>query len=311
MPVQAIFSSHTPLMDFHDPDPGVRDAVERCFAELRGAVAAFNPERVIVMGPDHFNGFFYRVMPSFCVGAAATSVGDWATPSGALNVDVSLAERCVSSMHRGGVDVAISYDMDVDHGISQIINQLFEWQQMPTVLPVFINCAAPPRPPIARVVRFGQRLGEFVDELGGRTLMIASGGLSHDPPLPQLADASPPVRDRLVQGGTLNPEARQARQQRVLDDAANQAQGISDRLPLNPEWDQKFLQRLASFDFADIGEMTDETITREGGCGGHEIRSWIAVAAASQAAGVAKLEQLYYRAIPQWVAGFGIMRSEA
>ena len=27
--------------------------------------------------PDHYNGFFYRLMPPFCIGYAAESIGDY------------------------------------------------------------------------------------------------------------------------------------------------------------------------------------------------------------------------------------------
>ena len=31
----------------------------------------FTPDLVVVFGPDHFNGFFYELMPAFCIGTAA------------------------------------------------------------------------------------------------------------------------------------------------------------------------------------------------------------------------------------------------
>jgi 2,3-dihydroxyphenylpropionate 1,2-dioxygenase len=138
-------------------------------------------------------------------------------------------------------------------------------------------------------------------------LVIGSGGLSHDPPIPTLAGADGPVRERLVNGGVLSAEARAARQERVLADARLQQAGTSKRTQLNPAWDQEFLARIAAFDFAAIATMDDRGITRDGGCGGHEIRSWIAACAAAQAGGPCTSEVLYYHAIPAWIAGFGVM----
>lgn len=307
MAVAVLCASHTPLKDYAAVAPAVEQEVAAGLAELRARVAAFAPDRVVVVGPDHFNGFFYRLMPAFCLGAAATSVGDWNTPAGALPCDAALAEAGTVALHAAGIDSALSYDMDVDHGVTQILAQLFDWQLLPTVLPVFVNCAAPPRPPLQRVISFGTALGEWAASLHGHTLLIASGGLSHDPPIPTLTEAPPPVRERLVSGGRLDADARAARQQRVLDDAAAQVEGASPRTPLNPAWDEAFLQRLAARDFDAVATMDDVAITRDGGCGGHEIRTWLAVAAAANAAGLAPLERLYYRAIPQWVAGYGLM----
>lgn len=307
MTVAALFASHTPLMDYHAPAPEVAQEVADCLAATRAWVADYQPDLVIACGPDHYNGFFYRLMPSFCIGTAAESVGDWNTPAGPLPVNAALAERCVAHVHGAGVDTAISYHMEVDHGVTQLMKQMFEWSTMPSLIPVFVNCAAPPRPPLARVVAFGRAIGAFAASLDCRVLLTASGGISHDPPIPTLAGAPDAVRERLIMGGTLSAEARAARQARVLTDAARQVSGESDRTPLNPAWDRAFLDHLRDDDERAILAMDDDSITREGGCGGHEIRAWIAMAAAARAAGVGDFSLKYYRAIAPWVAGYAVM----
>ena len=311
MTVAALFASHTPLMDFRAPEPEVAREVAACLAATRAWVANYQPELVICCGPDHYNGFFYRLMPSFCIGTAAQSVGDWNTPAGPLPVAAARAAACVESMHRAGIDVAISHRMDVDHGVTQLLHQMFDWATMPNIIPVFVNCAAAPRPPLARVFALGRALGEFAARLECRVLLTASGGISHDPPIPTLAGAPEAVRERLIAGGTLSAQARAVRQQRVLSDAGRQVMGESDRTPLNPAWDQAFLAMLRADDEAGILAMDDDGITRDGGCGGHEIRSWIAIAAAARAAGLNHFDLRYYRAIPQWVAGYGVMTADA
>ena len=307
MTVAALFASHTPLKDYHAPEAEVAQEVDACLAQTRAWVADFKPDLVICCGPDHYNGFFYRLMPSFCIGTAAASVGDWNMPAGPLPVAAELAALAVESLHAAGIDVAISHRMEVDHGITQLLAQMFEWQNMPPLIPVFVNCAAAPRPPLARVFAFGRALGAFAAQQNCRVLLTASGGISHDPPIPTLADAPEPVRERLIAGGTLSADARAARQARVLSDAARQVSGESDRTPLNPVWDQAFLAMLCADDERGILALDDDSITRDGGCGGHEIRPWIAVAAAARAAGIKRFDLKYYRAIPQWVAGYAVM----
>lgn len=307
MPVAALFASHTPLKDHHHPGDEVARQVDEHLAALRAWVADFRPDLVVACGPDHYNGFFYRLMPSFCIGTAAASVGDWNTPAGPLPVASELAGSCVEHLHAAGVDVAISHRMEVDHGMTQLLHQLFDWSALPPLLPLFVNCAAPPRPPLARVMALGRALGDFVARQDLRVLLTASGGISHDPPIPTLAGAPEPVRERLILGGTLDAAARAAREARVLNDAARQVTGESERTPLNPAWDQAFLAHLAAGDEAAIRAMDDDSITREGGCGGHEIRAWVAIAAAARAAGVKDFQLRYYRAIPEWVAGYALM----
>lgn len=306
MTVAALFASHTPLKDYREPAGGAAAEVDACLAALRTWVADYGPQLVIALGPDHFNGFFYRLMPSFCVGAAASSVGDWRTPVGDLPVAADHALALVEHLQQAGVDVALSHRMEVDHGITQLITQLFDWQRQPPLVPVFVNCAAPPRPPLARVLALGSALGTFARALPLRVLLTASGGLSHDPPIPSLTGAGAAVRERLVAGGALDAAARAERQRRVLADAAAQVAGESPQVPLNPAWDRDVLDALERGDFARLVALDDEAISREGGRGGHEIRTWLAVAAAARAAGLAPLETRYYRAIPEWVAGYAI-----
>lgn len=311
MTVAVLCASHTPLKHEREPAPGVRAEVDACFGKLRAAVHAFDPEVVVAIGPDHFNAFFYRLMPPFCIGAAARSVGDWKTPEGDLPCDAALAERCVDHVQAAGIDTALSHRMGADHGITQLLEEIIGWHSLPTVLPVFVNCAAPPLPPLARVERLGDALGAFIAGLSARVLVMASGGLSHDPPIPALADASPAVRERLIAGGTLDAEARAARQSRVLADAARQSEGTSAQRPLNPDWDRRLMAHFGALDLDPVTALDDATITRDAGCGGHELRAWLAAAAAARAAGLERLEHRYYRAIPEWVAGFGVMTGGA
>lgn len=310
MPLIGLCASHTPLKDRFDPGAEVRTAVDASVAEVREWVADFAPELVVMFGPDHFNGFFYRLMPSFCIGAAADSLGDWDTPAGPLPVATDLVEDLVPALHEAGVDVALSYRMEVDHGLAQGLQLLFSWDQMPPVVPVFINCAAPPRPPMARVIALGAAIGQFLAATGRRVLIMGSGGLSHDPPMPLLASATGVLRERLIAGGALTAEARASREKRVTEEGLRQRSGESTAVALNPAWDSAFMARLQRGDLAAVAAMRDADISRDGGCGGHEIRSWVATAAAVAAQGAVNARVRYYQAIPEWVAGFGVMTFE-
>lgn len=307
MTIFAICASHTPLKDHHSPGADVQQAVDACFARLRARVAAFAPELVVVFGPDHYNGFFHRLMPPFCIGAQAESIGDWQTPGGPLPTDPALAERMAAALHARGVDVALSHRMEVDHGLTQTLAMLCDWEHLPPVVPIFVNCIGAPRPPLARVVALGRAAGEFLGGLARRVLVIGSGGLSHDPPVPALASAPPDVRERLIAGGALPPAARAARQARVVDEGLKQAAGTSACTPVDEAWDRAFLARILARDFAALARYTDEEITRDAGRGGHEVRCWIATAAAMHALGAPAPTLELYAPIPVWVAGFGVL----
>ncbi|MEQ8493140.1 MAG: 3-carboxyethylcatechol 2,3-dioxygenase, partial [Gammaproteobacteria bacterium] len=83
--------------------------------------------------------------------------------------------------------------------------------------------------------------------------------------------------------------------------------GVSPRLPPDPAWDRYVLDRIEACDLDALCALDDAAITRDGGCGGHEIRAWLAVAAAALAAGCERFERRYYRAIPEWITGYGVM----
>jgi 2,3-dihydroxyphenylpropionate 1,2-dioxygenase len=49
------------------------------------------------------------------------------------------------------------------------------------VLPIYVNAYLPPQPPIARCYAFGQALARAVSIMGLKTVVLASGGMSHFP----------------------------------------------------------------------------------------------------------------------------------
>ena len=78
MTVQLICCSHSPLM-VTDVEESEQNVHAEFFQELSSASAAlhdFKPDLVVVFGPDHFNGFFYELMPAFCIGTAAEGSKD-------------------------------------------------------------------------------------------------------------------------------------------------------------------------------------------------------------------------------------------
>ena len=73
MAVQLICCSHSPLMttDVEESQPNTHAQFFRELDTASQALHKFNPDLVVVFGPDHFNGFFYELMPAFCIGTAA------------------------------------------------------------------------------------------------------------------------------------------------------------------------------------------------------------------------------------------------
>jgi 2,3-dihydroxyphenylpropionate 1,2-dioxygenase len=299
--------SHSPLMGFTEPAFGVRERVDAAFDGARAFIADFSPELVVIFGPDHYNGFFYDMMPPFCIGAAAESIGDYDTPAGALLVDRDAARTLVRAALDAEIDVTLSERMSVDHGFAQPLQILLGGIDGVPVVPVFINCVAEPLGPPRRARLLGQALGRAATGLGRRVLFIGSGGLSHDPPVPTLEGAAPEVALQLISAGRhLTPEQRAARQMRVIQAGLDYAADVSTIRPLNPDWDQNLLAVLASGDLEQIDTWSTDWFTEQAGHSAHETRTSIAAYAALAATGPYRVTTSFYEPIPAWIAGFAV-----
>ncbi len=299
--------SHTPLLGLNPLAPGVDEELRGALSDARRLVAGFGPELIVLFGPDHFNGFFHDLMPPFCIGTRADALGDYGTPEGALNVPEDEALALAAAVGAAGFDIAVSRRMSVDHGFSQPLELMLGGLTTPPVIPVFINAAAAPAiPRAARCAALGRAVGQHYVSDARRILLIGSGGLSHDPPIPTLDHPDAGVRERIVVRNRPTPEQRAMRQARVIAAGKAMADGTSDRRQLNPQWDLQFLDRLEAGDWPAIEAMTEEEITRLGGGSAHEVKTWIA-AFASQDAAALGTKLRWYRDIPELIAGFGML----
>jgi 2,3-dihydroxyphenylpropionate 1,2-dioxygenase len=298
--------SHSPLLNLPGPSQDLLDDIHLALGNARDFVRAYDPELVVIFSPDHYNGFFYRLMPPFCIGTAAVGVGDFGTQAGPLNVPEDVATACATAVLNEDVDLSISASMDVDHGTVQPLQILFgDAAAVPTV-PIFINSVATPLGPLRRARALGAAVGRFAASLNKRVLLLGSGGLSHDPPVPTLATAPPAALDRIVHGKPMTAEQRQARQTAVIGLAQEFAQGSGPMHPLNAEWDGRLLDILDRGDLTEVDHWSNEWIAREAGNSAHEIRTWIAAFAALASQGPYETAVRYYRAVPDLIAGFAV-----
>lgn len=309
--LQAACASHTPLMPFTRLGNGVEEEVRAALARLGERIAAFDPEVVFQFSPDHYNAFFYDLMPPFCIGVEASALGDYGTHCGPLKVPADLALGAHAAASEAGIDVALSYRMKVDHGFTQFWQITVGAADRYPIVPIFVNCAAAPLPRFTRVRALGEAIGRYARGLGKRVLFVGSGGLSHDPPLPQIATADAARREFLIAGRNPPPEAVAARQERIIAAGRASARGEGPCQPLNPAWDAKVLDLFARGDFAAFDRMTDDEVRRDGGSGGPEIRAWQAAFAALSTAGEYDATVEFYRAIPEWIVGMGVMHAAA
>ncbi|MBS0398551.1 MAG: 3-carboxyethylcatechol 2,3-dioxygenase [Proteobacteria bacterium] len=308
-------SAHSPLLYCCARPPACREASERLTAERAAAIAAADPELVIVFGPDHYNGFFLRLVPPFCAGLRCHAVADIGGFPGELDVAADTALELIDAVRRAGVDLAVSYDMTVDHGFSQTMTRVLGSLDRYPSIPVFINGITPPYVPFRRSRLLGEATGAFVRALGKRVLFLASGGMSHNPTryYPAFGSAEPAVTDYQLHGGTgkglSHPEWLERLERMHREGAHMLVDGTRTRadLKLNPEVDHLILDILTSERLEDIDAIEPEWMVEHAGIGSLELHTWVAATAAHRVAGGARpVVDLYAEALEYGIA-FGMM----
>jgi len=301
---------HTPLRGLNDPGADVVAEVDAALAKARAEVEAFDPELIVIFAPDHYNGLFYDLMPPFVIATAAESVADYQTLPGPLSIPRELALDMARFILDSDVDIALSHRLQVDHGCTQTLEELTGSLTRYPVIPIIINSVAPPFAPYRRIRTLGEAVGRFVATLNKRVLILGTGGLSHEPPVPLLSGAPEEIAEFLIAGRNPTPEARAARQARTI--AAGQIYGTADcpLTPLNTDWDLAFIDLLVQGRLDEVDDFRVEEISRAAGRSTHEIRTWVAAFAALAATGAYRARQDYYRPINEWIAGYGVVSAE-
>jgi 2,3-dihydroxyphenylpropionate 1,2-dioxygenase len=117
--VGMVAMSHSPSWDLQTREVAAGPYIDAVMA-ARARVQALQPDLIVVFGPDHVRNFFFDLMPSFCIGVeTVTAFGDFASPKGPMPTYPDLAVQLAEAVMRQGFDPALSYDMGIDHGISQ------------------------------------------------------------------------------------------------------------------------------------------------------------------------------------------------
>lgn len=307
MSIQLKCLSHTPLRGRNDPSADVVAEVDAVLAQSRAEVEAFDPELILVFAPDHYNGLFYDLMPPFVVATAAESVGDYGTLTGNLSVDAELALELTKHLMDRDLDVSLSHRMQVDHGCTQTLEEMTGSLTRYPVIPIIINSVAPPFVPYRRIRKLGEAVGQFLAGLNKRVLILGTGGLSHEPPVPLLADSPKDVQEFLICGRNPTPEARAAREARTIAAGKIYGSELCQQTPLNAVWDEAFIELLQSGELEQVDDFDIQQISTEAGRSTHEVRTWVAAFAALAASGPYQARKDYYRPINEWIAGYGVV----
>ncbi len=318
MGTSLICASHSPLLFCFKKEPEDWEKLQRTFKERAAAIRKFDPEVVIAFGSDHFNGFFMKNMPRFCVGINAEAAGDIGGFPGPLNVPKKSATQLFDHLCEKGFDPALSHQMIVDHAFSQTIYLMLGGLKVRPVIPIFINCITKPFVPFRKTRLIGQAIGEYIRVMNKRVLFLASGGMSHHPVryYPPLGDREDPVTAWQISGG--DDPASLTRQQWLerLDSMHHEGAEMIARgertaahMHLNAEADQRFLDVISENDLEEFDSWDQDELVKEAGIGAMELHTWIAGAAAHRSAGGDPPEVSFYSVAPEIGIAAGIIHA--
>jgi len=224
---------------------GPQSEVARLYADVAQHIAAAAPDVLIVFTDDHFNTFFLDNFPIFAIGIAEATAGpNDQTPMPHYKVAVpgALAAHIRTTAIARGFDIALVQDFEVDHAVMVPLHFLTPHMKIP-VLPIFINCLAPPLPTARRCYALGEAVRAAIEDWPQplRVAVIGSGSFS------------------LEIGGPRIPRG-------------DRAAGFPD-----PEWNQHVQDLLVQGRIDDLlSEATTARMLRAGNIGG-ELLDWIAM----------------------------------
>lgn len=296
--VGMVAMSHSPSWDLK-PVKGPASAYVEAVKIASERVRDLRPELIVVFGPDHVRNFFFDMMPAFCIGVeTVTGYGDYSSPQGSFPTSPQIAERIAETVGTMGFDPAVSYNMGVDHGISQPYAALLPDLDIP-ILPIMVSSGGPPLPTFRRCHEFGKAVGEAIRKHPGRerVVVVGSGGMSHSPPSVSPADPelSKETRDYVING---RPHVDQFNAARERSSLARRKSGGTG--PINEGWDKWVLDCLQN-DISPLLDLSNAALRAEGGTGGQELRSWIA----AMGAWGDRARTADYVPVPTWITGMG------
>ena len=319
MTTSLVCASHSPLLYCYAREPGDWEELQQAFAARAQAVAEFDPELVIAFGLDHFNGFFLKTMPAFCVGLSAGAAEDIGGFAGPVSVPEDTAIACVEHLRNNDIDTAVSYSMTVDHAFSQTITLMLGSLTARPLIPVFINCITKPFVPFRRTHLLGEAIGHFALALNKRVLLLASGGMSHHPAryYPEYGEGEREVEAWKLSGGddpeSLTPAQWLERLEVMHHEGAGmiaRGERTADDMRLNAESDKRFLDLLTQNRLEEYDDWDQYRLVETGGIGSMELHTWIAAAAAHRSAGGRMPVRDFYSIMPELGIAAGIVHAE-
>lgn len=191
--VGAFATSHTPVMLNIPGNIEVADKEEvyKGFLATGEALAATEPDAVVVVSDDHLHNFYLDNFPAFCVGAGDTykaPAEHWLKADRhQLKGHAELGAHILGEALTEGFDPSFSMNLTLDHGVLTPL-VLAGISRSVTIVPLLVNCVQPPMPTMRRCLEWGRMLRRAIQSCRSvnRVALLATGGISHDVATPRM-----------------------------------------------------------------------------------------------------------------------------
>lgn len=325
--VGAISMSHAPGATGWPDAPAAK--MKRHLDQMHDEVARYldeaKPDVIVAFLDDHFENQFRTLMPTFAVGIAESHSGpaDYMVKGLGLEKretiasNEALATALLGGLIEAGFDMTRMGEIEYGNNLMTPLKLIRPQFDIP-VVPIYINVFTPPLPRMSRAYALGEAVRRLIDTYPEdlRVLFLATGGLSHWPPV--WTEDSPEDDTFLQRMKRYQTEGRPvlAEDPDIYTDLAKYEveMAAANQYPLNCQhplvnaaWDMEIMEAFGSGDVEKLKTMSYEEIQTHGGHGGHEILNWVAVMGAM---GGKPAHQVGYEPVIEWICGMGYLTYE-
>jgi 2,3-dihydroxyphenylpropionate 1,2-dioxygenase len=152
--------------------------VREVAADIGNRLRALKPDLWIIFSNDHAEQFFHNAAPPFTVHVGGEATGDFAGRKFHWKIPSEIGFEIVRQLYRQNFDPAFTSTAKIDYAIGIPLTHIGHTEP---VLPIYVNAYLPPQPTMERCYAFGQAVARTVTALGLKTVVLASGGMSHFP----------------------------------------------------------------------------------------------------------------------------------
>lgn len=181
--VLALGVPHTPHFPGVARQQGDKSRITVLFDKVKRELEAAKPDLILMFTSDHFVGFFYDNMPTFCIGTFEKGFGPQeisrSMPVYHIKGDAPFASALLEYGISEGFDLSSAAELKVDHSVMVPLHFLTPEMNVP-VVPILIKGHVPPLPRGSRCHALGKMVRRFIDQWPGkeRIAVIASASFS-------------------------------------------------------------------------------------------------------------------------------------